>query len=110
MSESVDVSLVLIKPAETDGAFADQTLRNIEVVSSLDEARGTWVMFAPPFFGYERHILKNLMLAAESTHADVVVGAVKGPWVPTEIDPADFAAVHSQVPSTHAMFRADEWC
>ena len=106
MSESVDVSLVLIKPAETDGAFADQTLRNIEVVSSLDEARGTWVMFAPPFFGYERHILKNLMLAAESTHADVGVGAVKGPWVPTEIDPADFAAVHSQVPSTHAMFRA----
>ena len=62
MSESVDVSLVLIKPAETDGAFADQTLRNIEVVSSLDEARGTWVMFAPPFHGFPQKLIRQILL------------------------------------------------
>ncbi|MDD2817719.1 MAG: CDP-glycerol glycerophosphotransferase family protein [Candidatus Nanopelagicales bacterium] len=106
MSEAMDVSIVLTKRADLNGAFADQTLRNLEVVSSLDEVRGTWVMFAPPFFGYERHIMKNLLLAGESSNADVVVGAVKGPWVPTTSDPWAFAEVHSQVPSTHAMFRA----
>ena len=106
MSEVKDVSIVLTKPAGLDGAFADQTLNNFEVVNSFDQVQGTWVVFAPPFFGYERHILKNLLFAAESNDADVAVGAIKGPWVPTSVEPTAFTEAHSQIPSTHVMFRS----
>ena len=85
MNSVPDVSIILTKPAEVDGSFVDQTLRNLEVVDSFDQAQGTWVMFAPAFVPYERHIVKNLLLAAESANADVAIGGIKGPWIATTV-------------------------
>jgi hypothetical protein len=100
-----DVSIILTKPAEVDGSFVDQTLRNLEVVDSFDQAQGTWVMFAPAFFPYERHIVKNLLLAAESANADVAIGGIKGPWIATTVAADEFADSTAEIPVTHVLLR-----
>ncbi|CAB4620430.1 unannotated protein [freshwater metagenome] len=105
MSSIPDVSIVLTKPAEVDGSFVDQTLRNLEVVDSFDQAKGAWVMFAPAFFPYERHIVKNLLLAAESANADVVIGGIKGPWVATRVAADEFSDSTTEIPATHVLIR-----
>ena len=105
MNSVPDVSIILTKPAEVDGSFVDQTLRNLEVVDSFNQAQGTWVMFAPAFFPYERHIVKNLLLAAESANADVVVGGIKGPWIATTVAVDAFTTAMTEIPATHVLLR-----
>ena len=99
-----DVTIVLTKPAEVDGSFAEQTLHNLEVVDAFDQAHGTWVMFAPAFFPYERHVVKNLLIAAETHNAHVALGGIKGPWVPTALTVDECAGIAAEIPATHVLF------
>ena len=96
---------MLTSPAGIEKNSVDQTLSSLEIVQSLSDAQGDWVMFAPATFSYERHYAKNLLLAAEEHHADVVFGAVKGPWISTLTTPSMLARRVETVPTAHVMFR-----
>jgi len=114
MNVNPDVSIIVTSGGDLAGLFANQTLRSLEVVSEFEAAAGTWVLFAPEYAALERHIVKNLLLAAELADADIAVGAVRPYWLPTTVSVEDLSELsvggdHSaEIPSTHVMFNR-EW-
>ena len=100
-----EVSIVLTSPAGIEKNSVDQTLSSLEIVQSLSDAQGDWLMFAPASFSFERHYAKNLLLAAEEHDANVVFGSVKGPWISTLTTPSMLARSVETVPTAHVMFR-----
>lgn len=80
---SVDVSLVCDGAAAGIVDSADlQTLHSLEIVGSLAEASGIWVLLVGDPRSLDRHAAKNLLLAAE--HAGATL-AMQGSAAETEV-------------------------
>lgn len=111
MNANPDVSIIVTSGGDLDGLFANQTLRRFEVVAEFNAAGGAWVLFAPEYVVLERHIVKNLLLAAEQNGADVAVGAVRPHLLPTTVSVEELSKLNAhsgEIPSTHVLFRR-EW-
>lgn len=105
MNTHPDVSIIVPSDGELTGLFANQTLSSLEVVADFPSATGTWILFAPDHLVLERHIVKNLLLAAEEFDADIALGAVRTAWLPTVVS-ADELAEESPVSAvSHLLFR-----
>lgn len=100
-----DGSIIVTSDGELTGLFASQTLRSLDVVADFTSATGEWVLFAPDHAVLERHIVKNLLLAAEQFGADVAVGAVRTALSPSVVSAHDLAEAKPVLPATHLLFR-----
>ncbi|MEI7453442.1 MAG: CDP-glycerol glycerophosphotransferase family protein [Actinomycetes bacterium] len=105
MNTYPDVSIIVPSDGELTGLFANQTLSSLEVVADFPSATGTWVLFAPDHLVLERHIVKNLLLAAEEFDADIGLGAVRSAWIPTVVSADELAKDRPELASSHLLFR-----
>jgi len=100
-----DVSIIVTSDGELTGLFANQTLRSLEVVADFPSATGTWVLFAADHLVLERHIAKNLLLAAEQCDADVAVGAVRTDWLPAVVSADELSEVRPVLAASQLLFK-----